>query len=296
MAILTTALAMSLAEKLIGQLTRETPDVAGADDDDKPQKELLSEFLKALSKNHQFGLESIASEAGITPELIGTVITGIKSLRNETGSKNPRGLFGRIALHNIFGREVGSEFAHFDRPKSDLETSSGKPSSPKSEVHALRYWVDELPVVAPDGTVDPELFIPIQSDKNSLKLLRTAWNSWSKVCDINIKEETDSRSNANVIVSHGFLDNWPANVLAIGDVGPPGGQQLNLIFNRKQTSWTCQKFLAAATHEIGHILGLDHIFNPNEGQLMNEFRQNGIYVPKSEDIAKVKDIWGAPKV
>jgi hypothetical protein len=294
MAILTTAIAMTLAEKLIGKLTQEIPDVANADDDDKPQQELLAEFLKALSENHQFGLESIATKTGLTPELVANVLTGIKALRNKSGSKNPRGLFGRIALHNIFGRQVGSEFAHFDRPKNTLEETSGEHSN--TNTHALRYYIDELPLIQPDNTVDPELFTPIQADRNSLKLLRTAWESWSDVCDINIKEEdkaTGNRKNANVIVGHGFLDSWPDNVLAIGDVGPPGGRQLNLIFNKKQTSWTCQKFLAAATHEIGHILGLDHIFNPNEGQLMNEFRQNGVYVPKTADIAKVQAIWGA---
>jgi hypothetical protein len=291
MAILTTAIAMTLAEKLIGKLTQDIPEVGNADDDDKPQKELLSELLKALSKDHQFGLESIASEAGLTPELIATVLTGIKALRNKSGSKNPRGLFGRIALNNIFGRQVGSEFAHFDRPKSSLEGTKGEHAN--TNTHALRYFIDGLPLIQPDNTVDPELFTPIGADLNATKLLETAWESWSEVCNINIKEEEEGRAHANVIVGHGFLDGWPDNVLGIGDVGPPGGRQLNLIFNKKQTSWTCQKFLAVATHEIGHILGLDHIFSPGQGQLMNEFRQNGIYVPKDTDIAKVKEIWGA---
>ncbi len=56
------------------------------------------------------------------------------------------------------------------------------------------------------------------------------------------------------------------------------------------TFWTSSSFLAVATHEIGHSLGLRH--TSVSGSLMEPFYNAAITTPQAEDIAGIRSIYG----
>ena len=58
--------------------------------------------------------------------------------------------------------------------------------------------------------------------------------------------------------------------------------------------WTRRKFVAAACHEFGHILGLEHTDVPD--QLMNGTLHSSLSIrePQKDDIAALRRIWPTP--
>jgi hypothetical protein len=127
------------------------------------------------------------------------------------------------------------------------------------------------------------------TDIQTLILLTQAWESWALVCRINVKQ-TGNKGDANVIVNVRLLNDQPASVVAVADVGPPANRQLELSFDKAET-WNAHKLQATAAHEIGHLLGINHISAPR--QLMNDTLHNDIKTPQTVDIQEAVKIWGA---
>ena len=137
----------------------------------------------------------------------------------------------------------------------------------------IYYFVEALPDLSDGG---------VPSD-----LLEKAWAKWQNVAGIRVGL-VHTAKDANVIVktSPEGLSGPPM----LAHVGPPrDGVQLELTFNA-QVSWDTDKFESHVCHEIGHILGLTHTTTP--GQLMYPIAHAGIKSPQSEDIQRIRAIWG----
>jgi hypothetical protein len=126
--------------------------------------------------------------------------------------------------------------------------------------------------------IEPEVVSSLK-DVNVPQLLEAAFAAWSRVAKIE-RRRTSNPGESNVVVKVASIDGR-SNVLADAHVGPPSGkQQLELRFDISET-WASTKFLATASHEIGHLLGLSHIgavghlMNPTLGDIVGPTMADG---------------------
>lgn len=230
----------------------------------------IAEGLTKLVADGKLNLGGVTEATEIVDTVVNSVIERLKIIQQEAGVLKADGVFGERTLKWLFNRRFG----HDPRPASSMPPSTTT-SSPTDAIHALRWFLEtELPKV-PGG--------------KALKLLRTAWESWAEVCNIDIKQ-TFTRDDANVIVKYEVISGDPS-ILATAQLGPPNGRQLELIFDKSEPSWTDQAFSGTAAHEIGHLLGLRHSTVPR--QLMNDTLTD-IVEPQSDDITRAQAIWGPP--
>jgi len=129
------------------------------------------------------------------------------------------------------------------------------------------------------------------TESRGRKLLNEAWYSWQKVCNLDVKR-SGNRTQSNVVVEVGILKGEQASVLAVADIGPPGGNQLLLKFDETEL-WDDHRFQYTAAHEIGHLLGLFHL--TAKRSLMNDFLHKDFKTPQTADKKKAVSIWG-PRV
>ncbi|QDU11814.1 matrixin family metalloprotease [Gimesia aquarii] len=154
---------------------------------------------------------------------------------------------------------------------------------------------NNAPNASPDGGEDgdePKLRYEIEIDSlpnipDAIDLIADAWSIWASIIKLDIQEATSSDS-ANVVIRGAALDGLGAK-LADADVGPPEKNLMEVRFDISET-WTQDKFLYAAIHEFGHILGLHHTDIP--GNIMFKRYQPDIEIGQ-DDIDRATLIWGA---
>ncbi len=129
-----------------------------------------------------------------------------------------------------------------------------------------------------------------------VSVLNQAFAAWSAVANISFQFVTDGGGNigigtsAQIRVAAGFIDG-PSSVLA--RAFNPGGSATNgdMVFDSGETTfWTPSSFLAVATHEIGHAIGIRH--TSVTGSLMEPFYNPAITAPQADDIAAAQAIYG----
>ncbi|MDB5617756.1 matrixin family metalloprotease [Tardiphaga sp.] len=133
-------------------------------------------------------------------------------------------------------------------------------------------------------------------------VLTQAFAAWSTVANINFVQVADGGGNmgtgatANIRISGGYIDGATgSNILATAwspGSGTSGSSALSgdVNFDNGNT-WTASMFLAVATHEIGHSLGLDH--TSVVGSIMLPIYNPSITTPQADDIAGMQAIYGA---
>jgi len=151
------------------------------------------------------------------------------------------------------------------------------------------------------STVDLSAFLGF----DYLAVLTQAFAAWSAVANITFSMVTDGGGNmgagstAMIRIGGGYIDGASGyNTLATAwspGSGTASSSPLSgdIIFDSAQGSfWTASSFLAVATHEIGHSLGLNHTSVTNS--LMNPTYNSAITTPQADDIAGIRAIYGSP--
>jgi hypothetical protein len=137
----------------------------------------------------------------------------------------------------------------------------------------LRYHLESLPKLA-------------EADR-AAAIVREAWRAWEAVGPIRAVE-VSATQRPHVVIRAERLDG-PAGAPAHGQLGRPReGVTLELRFDAEQ-AWTEDLLRLVATHELGHLLGLEHTATP--GQLMSDSVPDGVRTPQVEDIQRLRALW-----
>ncbi|MBP0495834.1 matrixin family metalloprotease [Pararoseomonas indoligenes] len=138
-------------------------------------------------------------------------------------------------------------------------------------------------------------------------VLTQAFAAWSSVANITFVQVADGGGSigvglsANIRIGAGYVDGRPvygSSVLAStflpssytnpASVATSG----DVVFDSAEGSfWTPNSFLAVATHEIGHSLGLSH--SGFSSALMSPYYNAAITTPQADDIAGIRSIYGS---
>lgn len=144
-----------------------------------------------------------------------------------------------------------------------------------------------------------EKTVPGLSKLDQADILEMAWKHWSDVCDLTF-ERVSNPAGADITISigRGKKDDFdgPSGTLAwaylpIGDDSP-----LTMRFDLDEV-WVKDVtdrgilMLNVATHEFGHLLGLDH--SKIDGALMSPFYNPAVAKPQdNDDIPRIRALYG----
>ncbi|MBC7816976.1 MAG: matrixin family metalloprotease [Planctomycetaceae bacterium] len=124
--------------------------------------------------------------------------------------------------------------------------------------------------------------------------MQIAFNKWQDHIGVRVRFVKKEEA-ANVIVKVLELDGQGGK-LAEATVGPgPGGSVVSDLFIDRSEVWTPDKFQATICHEVGHLLGLEHIESADAlmfGTLQYAGNLPKFIEPQSLDIMVAEQKWG----
>lgn len=145
--------------------------------------------------------------------------------------------------------------------------------------------------------------IPALGAKRQAELTALAWSYWSAECGIDPRQ-VDSAPQVTITTARGGRNNFdgPGGVLAWAFL--PGSDRWNgpsLMSFDLEESWTDApadrvragliRYVAVCAHEIGHVLGFDHV---PAGDLMQPIYSPTLERPQRGDAARARARYGPP--
>lgn len=197
----------------------------------------------------------------------------IKSFQKMAGLSD-NGVLGKESFSSLSTLITGDEEDASEAPA--IPAGSAAPGNPASGL--LFYCVED------------DLRNAIIGSTKANRLIAEAVFNWVVELDLSL-QRTSNPDEANIIMKWENLDGRAGGTLGRAHIGGRGvTQQLCLRFDNNER-WQEKTFLNTATHELGHILGLNHVNDQN--QLMSRFQNPSIQKPTSADIDRMQAIWGA---
>lgn len=142
-----------------------------------------------------------------------------------------------------------------------------------------------------------ESYVEGLSQVDQSDIIRSAWNSWEEVCDVQLRP-IGSREGADIVISTGRGPragfDGPSGTLAWAQLPSGYDQPLLMRFDLSER-WAIGNdpgilLLNVAAHEFGHLLGLEH--SRVSTALMAPFYTRGISKPQADDIARIQAYYG----
>lgn len=135
-------------------------------------------------------------------------------------------------------------------------------------------------------------------DAETLKGIYTeAWSRWAKVCGI-VPTYVKNGHAPMVVMGHGAIDG-ESGTLAWSELPCGKDQQLEQRYDTGENWFTGlgkpnggrTSLVAVACHEIGHVIGLDHL---GEGNLLAPYYSSSVRDPQAGDIKEAQLRYGPP--
>ncbi len=141
--------------------------------------------------------------------------------------------------------------------------------------------------------------LPGFSDLDLKDIYAEAWARWAAVCGINPTYSTNART-ANVLMGSGSIDGV-SGTLAWSELPCGNPRQLEQRYDTREPWGVFDAgdnrsgkidLVRVACHEIGHVIGLDHL---RDGALLAPTYDRRIDRPQEQDIAEARKRYGAPQ-
>lgn len=156
-----------------------------------------------------------------------------------------------------------------------------------------RYALDDGNISVVYCHIDPAVvarFDPTLGKDRTVTLIGDAWDAWLEYIPLSVKYK-DKRKDANVVIEVGYVDGPQGDNLADADVAGPvflKQRQCSLKID-KDERFNESRFLWMMTHELGHILGMEHY--AEDGILMGVWLDESVKGPTTRDTDILKGIW-----
>ena len=205
-----------------------------------PTDSVLNRAIQRLISSKLITVDDTTFTQFMAPNVIRLVLQKLV-----TNVSNPKGKLTNTALLDLLKTCLGST-----NGEGTVFEPNRKSVSPKKHGFDYLYVVDPATFPAIDG-IDEVVF---------REILQSAWNLWNKEIPKLKVNAAPSKSQANMLVAFTRLDG-NGQKLAEATLRRPGTKEYRLEIDLAE-KWTPSKLLGTLTHEIGHVLGIDHIQTP----------------------------------
>ncbi len=202
-----------------------------------PTDSVLNRAIQRLISSKLITVDDSTFTQFMAPNVIRLVLQKLV-----TNVSNPKGRLTNSTLTDLLKTCLGSTTG-----QGTVFEPNRKTVSPKKQGYDYLYIIDPATFPAIDGI----------SQNDFRDILQSAWNLWQKAIPKLKVGAAPSKPKANMLVAFTQLDG-NGQKLAEATLRQPGTKEYRLEIDLAE-KWTPSKLLGTLTHEIGHVLGIDHI-------------------------------------
>jgi hypothetical protein len=209
-----------------------------------PSDSVLNRAIQRLISSKLITVDDTTFTQFMAPNVIRLVLQKLV-----TTASNPKGKLTNTALLDLLKTCLGST-----KGEGTVFEPNRKTVSPKKHGFDYLYVIDAATFPAIDGITQDDF----------RDILQSAWNLWQKAIPKLKVSAAPSKPKANMLVAFTQLDG-NGQKLAEATLRQPGTKEYRLEIDLAE-KWNPSKLLGTLTHEIGHVLGIDHI--QTQGSIM----------------------------